>query len=76
MTAQSLTNAQRLSRLRAGKAKADARKRRESIARVKAYQAWLAWVLEADRRGVPFVAQLRRMPEIPSDHDYRVANHG
>jgi ferric-dicitrate binding protein FerR (iron transport regulator) len=51
-----------LAKMREGRQRAERQRRREAIARVRAYEAWL-------KAG----SVLRRIPAIPSDADYRTA---
>ncbi len=64
-----------LTAMRVGRTRAARLRRRESIARVKAYRAWLradAAYYGAKHLGLR-IPPKPAMPEVPSDHDYRVS---
>lgn len=72
-----------LEAMRAGKERAQQRRREEAARRVSAYQAWLrrhASALGARHHGPDAYSRWqqvsREMPEIPSDHDYRLVRGG
>lgn len=53
--------------LRDGRERAARQRRREAIARVRAWKKW------CELSAKDFAAALGKMPERPSDHDYRVS---